>query len=208
VLTGTGSTYGEGKPITLIASGALSVGGYLSAEQSQTGSGGSGGAVTLTGTTVTVSGSLNGLSINSSAKSDYASNVGGDIRVTATAGDLTLAGGVDASHPTGVSRRGAVALSAPSGSITIGSLDYNKFKSIAIQAGGLVIVTGTITNFPVNESLKTITFPSGSVISNHIFYDPSYNAAIPLVGTYDIYVAGSPTVYKLRDTVGTVFRLR
>ncbi len=196
VLTGTASVYGNGKPITLIASGPLSVGGYLAADQSFTGNGGSGGAVTLSGATVTVSGSLSGLSINTSAKSDYGGNVGGDIQVTATAGDLTLVGGVDASHPSGASRSGAVALSAPSGNISVGSLDYNRFKSISLQAGGQIIVKGALANFPVSEPLKRITFPNGSAIGNHIYYTGSNGAG--LSGIYAIYVNGADTGKKLR----------
>jgi hypothetical protein len=212
VLTGTGSTYGEGKPITLIASGALSVGGYLAADQSFTNKTGSGGAVSLTGTTVTVSGSLGGVSINTSTKTDYSSNVGGDIRVTATAGNVTLAGGVDASHPTGVSRRGAVALSAPSGSISIGSLDAARFKTIALQPGASqsVYVTGVLTNFTVSESPKRFTFPTNCVVGGDIWYRSKYNTAIPLLGTYDIYVAGAGTGYRLKDMSGsgTVLSIR
>jgi hypothetical protein len=168
--------------------------------------------VSLTGATVTVSGSLNGLSINTSTKSDYAGNVGGDIRVTATAGDLTLVGGVDASHPSGASRRGAVALSAPSGSISIGSLDANKFKSISLQAAAAsaVYVTGVLTNFTVSESPKKFTFPSGCAAGSDIYYSSIRNSAIPLTGTYDIYVASTPTGYKLRDASarGTVITFR
>jgi hypothetical protein len=212
VVTASGYQTSPGQPITLVASGPLSVGGYLTAEQSFTSFGGSGGAVSLTGTTVTVSGSLGGLSIDTSAAFDWSSNVGGDIRVTATAGNVTLAGGVDASHPTGVSRRGAVALSAPSGSISIGSLDANKFKSISLQAAAAsaVYVTGVLTNFTVSESPKKFTFPSGCAVGSDIYYSSIRNSAIPLTGTYDIYVDSTPTPYKLRDTSarGTVFTFR
>jgi hypothetical protein len=212
VVTASGYENSPGRPITLVASGPLSVGGYLTAEQSYTSFGGSGGAVSLTGTTVTVSGSLGGLSIDTSAAFDWSSNVGGDIRVTATAGNLTLAGGVDASHPTGASRRGAVALSAPSGSISIGSLDANKFKSISLQAAAAsaVYVTGVLTNFTVSESPKKFTFPSGCAAGSDIYYSSIRNSAIPLTGTYDIYVASTPTGYKLRDASarGTVITFR
>jgi hypothetical protein len=212
VVTASGYENSPGRPITLVASGPLSVGGYLTAEQSYTSFGGSGGAVSLTGTTVTVSGSLGGLSIDTSAAFDWSSNVGGDIRVTATAGNLTLAGGVDASHPTGASRRGAVALSAPSGSISIGSLDANKFKSISLQAAAAsaVYVTGVLTNFTVSESPKKFTFPSGCDAGSDIYYSSIRNSAIPLTGTYDIYVDSTPTLYKLRDTSarGTLFTFR
>jgi hypothetical protein len=211
VVTTASGTDTPGKPITLIASGPLSVGGYLAAEQSRTANfGGSGGAVTLSGTTVTVSGSLSDLSINTSAKINYGSNVGGDIQVTATAGDLTLAGGVDASHPSGVSRRGAVALSAPGGNILVGSLDASKFKSISVAAGGTVRVTGVITNFTKTETpAKTITFPANSVIGNDIYYETDQNTAYPLTGDYAIYADTTNTDKLLKEqTKGSVFRFR
>jgi hypothetical protein len=214
VVTASGYQNSPGQPITLVASGPLSVGGYLTAEQSFTSFGGSGGAVSLTGTTVTVSGSLGGLSIDTSAAFDFSSNVGGDIRVTATAGNLTLAGGVDASHPSGASRRGAVALSAPNGAITVGSLDASKVKSFTFVTGPdsihVVQVSGVLTNFTVTESPKRFHLPAGSTLDGDIYYQAANNTTIPLTGTYDIYVDSTPTPYKLRDTSvrGTVFTFR
>jgi hypothetical protein len=104
---------------------------------------------------------------------------------------VTLAGGVDASHPT-ASQRGAVALSAPNGRITVGSLDASRFKTIALQPNSGVSlpvqVTGVLTNFTVSESPKRFTFLTNCVIGSDIYYLSVSNKAISLVANYDIYV--------------------
>jgi hypothetical protein len=208
VLTGAAGSYGSGKPITMVASSRLSVGGYLAAEQSRASLGGNGGAVALTGGVVIVSGSISGMSIATWVTSDHLGNVAGDIRVTATEGHVSLAGGVDASHPAGVSRRGAVALAAPNGWIRVGSLDANRFKSISFQPGSeifdIVRVSGALTNFVVSEAPKRITFPTGSSIGSDIYYDAAQNVAIPLSGTYDIYVDGIDSGKNLTDATPPV----
>jgi hypothetical protein len=203
--------YNNGGAVTLVASGPLTIGGYVAAQSTNPGYSGSGGAVTLTGATVTVSGTTNGISIGTWCATNYVSNVAGDIRVTATAGNLSLAGGVDAWH-TNTAQRGVVVLSAPNGRITVGSLDAARFKTIALQPGASqsVYVTGVLTNFTVSESPKRFTFPTNCVVGGDIWYQSKYNTAIPLLGTYDIYVAGAGTGYRLKDMSGsgTVFTIR
>jgi len=190
-----------------VASGPLTIGGYIAAQSTYPGFSQNGGAVTLTGATVSVSGTTNGMSISTWCATNYGGNVAGDIRVTATAGDLTLAGGLDAWHMN-ATQRGAIALSATNGAITLGSLDANRFKTISLQAAAslAIHVTGVLTNFTVSESPKKFTFPSGCAVGSDIYYNAASNAVIPLTGNYAIFVDTTDTGKRLqqRNPAGTM----
>jgi DNA-binding LacI/PurR family transcriptional regulator len=199
--------YNNGGAVTLVASGPLTIGGYVAAQSTNPGYSGSGGAVTLTGATVTVSGTTNGIGIGTWCATNYVGNVAGDIRVTATAGDLSLAGGVDAWH-TNTAQRGVVVLSAPNGRITVGSLDASRFKTLSLQAAAsqTIRVIGALSNFAVSESPKKFTFPTNCVVGNDIIYNAASNTVVPLTGNYAIYVANTDTGKKLKQQMpqGTV----
>jgi hypothetical protein len=194
--------------VTLTATGTVAVGGYITAANIGSGNG---GAVSITaGASVTVGGTTNGIGIETRTTQTGNANPAGNITIASTNGDITVTGGFDASHPYGVSRRGAISLSATNGRITVGSLDANRFKTISLQAasGRAVYVTGAITSFIVSESPKTITFPPGSAIGNDIYYNSDNNGA-GLSGAYMIYVDSTNTGRLLKEEDrGTVFKFR
>jgi hypothetical protein len=142
----------------------------------------------------------NGRSVDSSATDATYGYNGGAISITASNGDIAVAGGLRARRGSASYTHGNLTLSAPNGSITVGSLDAAVVNQIYLQAGHAITVTGVLTNFTVSESPKKFTFPtSGSAVSGDIVYYSRWNSAIPLAGTYDIYIAGAPTGFKLKD---------
>jgi hypothetical protein len=183
--------YNAAGSVTVTVTKAVAVGGYITTRGV-----GKWGNVSITADgSIAVAGTTNGIGIETLVTMSNGAYYGGNITLVSSNGDITVTGGFDASAAYGVSRRGAISLSATNGGITVGSLDANLFKTISIQAaaGQPVYVTGAITNFSVSESPKTITFPAGSVIGNDMYYLLKENTAIPLSGTYAIFSGTSDT---------------
>ena len=203
---GSGVSYPGLVPIAIQGSGSVRVDGYVTASRTvdsgiMTGD----HSVRIQGASVTVGGTSGGYSVRTynACVNDAAAN----ISLIATAGDITVSGGYDAWSTNGATF--GTVTNIASGNITIGSLDRNRFRAISLQAGGQIRVMGVITNFTVSESpTKKITFPAGSVIGNHIYYDDDQNTAYPLTGEYAIWVAAD-TGNKLKaQPKGSVFRFR
>jgi hypothetical protein len=200
-------------------SGSVRVDGHITASRTQNNGQMSGDhSVRIQGASVTVGGvNANGYSVLAMNACVTAGEKADNISLVATAGDITVAGGYDASAVSSFASFGTVTNIA-TGKIVIGSLNAARFRSISLQPGGgkygVVYVSGVLTNFTVSESPKKFTFPAGSFVGSDVYYQPASNTAIGLTNEYAIYVSTSNTTWKLKEgpppqrpPAGTVLRV-
>jgi hypothetical protein len=182
-------------PVTIVGSGAVDVDGYISAGRTVnngilTGS----QNVSVTGTSITISGSDSGYGVRS--RNECQNDTAGNITLAATAGDIVVTNGLDA-HGYNSSKNGIISLSA-TGNATIGSLNGSLYRYLTLSIGGDLYITGALSNLTITESPKRLTLPANTTLNCDIYYSLANNG-LGLSGNYDIYVGGVDTGYDLKE---------
>jgi len=187
------------------ANGPVTVGGFIDVHAER-----NVGSVTLSGTSVSINGSDgSGISVYTDSRNDTEASAGAtdgnDINITATSGDVTIAGGLDLSSGVNgpANNEGDLTISAVNGSITLGSLDFDLLDDVTLNASaaGMVTVTGDL----LGASLSGLTTDSFLSVTSDVLYDKDVAANSYLSGsTYDIWLGGSESQYDLRPLPTTV----
>jgi len=179
------------------ANGPVTVGGFIDVHAER-----NVGSVTISGTSVSINGTDgSGISVYTDSRNDTETSAGAtdgnDINITATSGDVTIAGGLDLSSGLNgpANNEGDLTISAVNGSIILGALDFDLMHNVTLDAG-LVTVTGDLLSANLIGGVSTDSFFS---VTSDVLYDKDVAANNYLSGsTYDIWLSGSESQYDLR----------
>lgn len=187
-----GSRSGTNALVSITADGAAAVTGYIDSHaQSYQGNA---GAVTISGSSASIDGTdVSGYSVWASVNRT-STETGGTVMLTATAGDVDVAGGFNLGTGVGGAKtnRGDLSISA-SGSSILGALDLNLIDQVTFDVGSVVTIDGELKGLTVDDLNKEVSgFFS---INSDIYYDD--DASAELSGAYDILIGGSDSGYDL-----------
>ena len=168
----------------MTADGAVVVDGYLDTQgprQTDTA-----GDVTISGFSVSINGNNSGISVSTKGVDDGRASpryAGGEISITATGGNVDVAGGFDASG----CGKGSLTISATSGSILLDSLDLSLVGQVSLLASPTTVEIDALTTLDTDWSGGTVgsgDFTGFYDVSSDVYYDPASSPG--LTGTYTI----------------------
>lgn len=150
---------------------------------------------------VTVSGSLNTYVSTVNTNSSGRRSFGGDIAITSTNGNISVAGAIDASSPAGTynstNYNGKLTLRAAQGSITLAELDVDKVSSIELTASMSLGTTIVGELLGLDSDIGDSIIDRFTAVTGNVYYDSAIGA--------NAYLGGN--TYAIANSVGGTFYL-